>query len=231
MQQYSEFYSAIDDIAEHLRTDFIGPIEDDEILEMERPLNRYSLGILWAQPKSKNSEQSDLYDSLEEMFEDESEDNEKLKNINIFKPSSMGISFAAFSNDRLDIDFTYALYHYSEKVITDNGNEVKRQYYTREAKKFQTSIIVPDKMHKTIIRDEENSDIQLHLHVRKINEDHSELITISVLNKHKAGTEFLENNTNALFQCMLSIKNNSGFIPVYRRNTHKSFEEEKFEKG
>ena len=227
MSYYSEFYSAIDDIAEHMRTDFIGPIENNEVLEMEEPLNRYSLGILWAQPKNKSSESSEIYNSMKEIFEDESEDNEKPENISIFKPSTIGISFAVSSGDRLNIDFTYALYHHSEKIITDNGNEVKRHYYTRESKKFHTSVIVPDKICNMVISDKENIDVELYLSVRKINEDGSELTTISVFNKHKAVTDFFENNTSALFQCMLSVKSNKGFIPVYRRNTHKSFEEEK----
>ena len=49
MSHFPKFYDAIDDIAEHLRTDFIGPVDDNEVLEMEEPLSRYSLGILWAQ--------------------------------------------------------------------------------------------------------------------------------------------------------------------------------------
>ena len=57
MSHYSEFYNAIDDIANHLRTDLIGPIENEEVLEIEEPLSRYALGILWAQPKSRNSEE------------------------------------------------------------------------------------------------------------------------------------------------------------------------------
>ena len=46
MERYSEFYKAIDDITEHLKTDFIGPVKEDEVLESEGPLNRYSLGII-----------------------------------------------------------------------------------------------------------------------------------------------------------------------------------------
>ena len=56
MTFYSEFYNVIDDITDHLKKDFIGPIDENEILEMEDPLSRYSLGILYAQPTSKNSE-------------------------------------------------------------------------------------------------------------------------------------------------------------------------------
>ena len=71
MSDFSEFYNAIDDIYNHLKTDFIGPVCDDEIIEIEDPLSRYSLGILWAQPKT--SETDEIDDSKEEMFEDISE--------------------------------------------------------------------------------------------------------------------------------------------------------------
>ena len=227
MSHYSEFYNVIDDIAHHLRTDFIGPVEDREVLEMEEPLSRYSLGILWAQPKSKGSDTVGTNCSMEEMFEDESEDSEEPKNVSVFKPSTMGVSFASLPNDELDISFTYAVYHHSEKIIIKNGKEVKRHYYSREAKSFQTDVIVPDKVCNMIISDKEVDDITVYLHVRKINDDKSELVTVSVLNRNKAGNEFSEINTGALFQCVLSIKSHKGFMPVYRRNTHKSFEEEK----
>lgn len=226
MSHYSAFYNAIDDIAEHLRIDFIGPIEDKEELEMEGPLSRYSLGILWAQPKNKTAKAADN-SYMEEMFEDGSEDSEEPKNVSDFKPSAMGVSFAVYSDDRLNIDFTYAVYHHSEKIITNNGKEVKRHYYKREAKKFQKTVIVPDKVCNMIVCDKENSDIKVYLYVRKINDDGSELVTVSVINDHKAGTDLVESNEGALFQCMLSIKSNKGFMPVYRRNTHRSFEEEK----
>lgn len=227
MSHYSEFYNAIDDIAEHLRTDFIGPVEENEVLEMEEPLSRYSLGILWVQPKTKDSEQVDTGRSMEEMFEDELEGCEEPKNESVFKPSTMGVSFATLTNDKLNISFSYAVYHHSEKNITDNGKEVKRHYYSREAKKIRTSVIVPAKVCSMIVYDSESSDVKIYLHARKINDDGSVLVTVSVLNKHKAGNEFLESNTGALFQCKLSVKSDNGFKPVYRKNTHKSFEEEK----
>lgn len=227
MSHYSEFYNAIDDIVQHLKIDFIGPVENDEVLEMEEPLSRYSLGILWAQPKNKESETIDIDSSMEEMFDDESVDSEEPKNVNVFKPSAMGVSFAAFPNDSLNIAFNYAVYHHSEKMITENEKEIRRHYYTREARTFQTKVVIPDNVCHLVISDKENSDITVYLYVRKINDDGSELVTVSVLNKKKAGNEFLESNERALFQCTLSIKSDDGFMPVYRRNIHKSFEEEK----
>lgn len=227
VSNFLKFYDAIDDIAEHLRIDFIGPVDNHEVLEMEEPLSRYSLGILWAQPKSKDSDAVITDRAAEELFEDDSEDREEPKNVSIFKPSTMGVSFAAFAGDELHISFTYAVYHHAEQRTTDNGKEVKRHYYSREAKTFSKKTIVPNNICNYIISNNEDSDITVYFHVRKINRDNSVLITVSVLNRHKAGNAFLESNTGALFQCTLSIKSRKGFLPVYRRNAHKSFEEEK----
>lgn len=227
MSDYLQFYSAIDDIADHLRTDFIGPVEDNEVLEMEEPLSRYALGILWAQPENSDLETTDTDRSMEEMFEEESEDSEGPKNASVFKPSTMGVSFAVRPDDKLDITFSYAIYHHSEKVITENGKDINRHYYSREAREFQTEIVIPDKVHNHVISDDENSDIVLFLHVRKVNDDGSELVTVSVINSHRSSNEFVQSNESALFQCVLSVKSEHGFLPVYRRNTHKSFEEEK----
>lgn len=94
MSHFTRFYDAIDDIAEHLKTDFIGPVDDNEVLEMEEPLSRYSLGILWAQPKNKDFDAIITDSTAEEMFEDDSEDSEGSKNVSVFKPSSMGVSFS-----------------------------------------------------------------------------------------------------------------------------------------
>lgn len=228
MPPYLDFYNAIDDIAAHLRTDFIGLVEDDEVLETEEPISRYFLGILWAKPKDCDSEDGENSDrTMEEMFEDESKDSEEPKNISVFKPSAMGVSFAAGPDDILDINFTYAIYLHSEKLINNNDNKIKRHYYARKARQFQDQIKVPDKMCNKTVSDKENSDVTIFVHVRRVNDDGSRLVTVSVLNRHKAGSDFIESNEGALFRCVLSIKSSQGFVPVYRKNTHRSFEEEK----
>lgn len=227
MTNFNEFYKAIDDIIEHLRTDFIGPIDADETLEMEEPLSRYSLGILYAQPKRNDSDNEFVDSLIDELFEDDVEDIEEPVDVSAFKPSTMGVSFAVPPSDEIVVSFNYAVYNHYEQMVVDNGKEVNRHFYSRESKTFNVKVDVPNKVCNMIISDKDNSDIIVYLHVRKINADNSGLITVSVLNKHKAGNEFLESNTNALFQCKLTIKSKSGFVPVYKRSSHKSFEEEK----
>lgn len=227
MTRYSDFYNVIDDITAHLRKDFIGPIEETEVLEMEEPLSRYPLGILYAQQINQSSEIVDKNTSMEEMFEDELESDEKSKNSSIFKPSTIGISFVCTPNDEISVSFDYAVYHHSEKMITNNDKEIKRHYYTREARRFSTSVKVPEHICNTVISKKEDNDITVFLHVRKINDDNSELLTVSVINKNKIGNEFQASNTKALFQCQLSIESQTGFMPLYREHTHRSLEEEK----
>ena len=125
MTRYSDFYNVIDDITAHLRKDFIGPIEETEVLEMEEPLSRYPLGILYAQQINQSSEIVDKNTSMEEMFEDELESDEKSKNSSIFKPSTIGISFVCTPSDEISVSFDYAVYHHSEKMITNNDKEIK----------------------------------------------------------------------------------------------------------
>ena len=228
MPCFDEFYNTIDDIAEHLRTDFIGPIEENETIEIEDPLNRYSLGILWAQPMDKETGTVDKSELEEEIFEDALENSEEISNVSVFKPSAMGISFAAVPNDQLRITFSYAVYNHSEQTIEENGKLIKKHLYLREPRMFYTDVVLLDKIcNKVISNSRQNNDVIVYLNVRRINSDKSELVTVSVLNKNKAGNDFIENNTMSLFQCELSIKSKNGFMPVYRKNMQRSFEEEK----
>ena len=225
MPRFNEFYDTIDDIVKHIRTDFIGPTDENEIIEVETPLSRYSLGILWAQPKNQSIENVEVTNSMEELFEDESENNERIKNASIFKPSSMGISFSARCGDELQICFSYAVYHHSEQQTEENNKIVNKHFYTRNAKKFVTNISVPDKICYMSISKE--PDILMYFHIRKINTDGSVLVTVSVINRHSSVNDIISNSINALFQCEISVKNQKGFIPIYQRNIHKAFEDEK----
>jgi len=226
MQKFSEFYNTVDDIIRHCRTDFIGPVEEEEVIEIEDPLSRYTIGILWAQPKEKNSETIEISNALEEAFEENSEDNEDVKNLNIFKPSSMGLSFTVSGQDKLNVSFSYAVYHHFERQMKKNGKIIQQHCYSREAKNFSSIISVPDKVSHLVLSKPEQ-DIFVSFHVRRINEDDSRLVTISVLNKNKAENDFIDTNTKALFQCKLSVRSKNGFLPVYQGNHHKSFEEQK----
>ena len=230
MPQFQAFYQTIDDITAHLRTDFIGPIEPHEVIEVETPLSRYSLGILWAQPQKSEAEAIPITDAMDEIFEDGQEDSENVKPASVFQPSSMGISFAAAPGDFLEMTFSYGVYHHAEEEPEANAEGIRKHFYTREPRSVTFHATVPDRVCSLLVSSAEtNPDVDVYLHIRKLNEDHSALVTVTVLNRHLAGSDYVESNENALFQCALSIQNPSGFLPVYRQHTHTSFEEEKNE--
>lgn len=222
MSDFSDFYAVTDDITEHLRKDFIGPFDENEIIETEEPINRYCLGILFPQSKS-NDKASITPDMEEELFEDNPEA-EKTMNINVYKPSSMALSFNVNSEDILDIRFCFAVYTHYERIIRENGKEVNRPYYSREPKEFTRSIAVPNKVGNIDISPEK-LPLTVYLHVRRINDDGTKLATVSVMNKNKAINKTVENNTTSLFQCRLSIRSKKGFMPVYTKKLSKSAEE------
>lgn len=226
MPEFSNFYNTIDDITNHLRKDFIGPIDENEVIDIEDPLSRYSLGILWAQKKNKNSDIIDTDDSFEEIFEDCLEDDNFAGNVSIFTPSSLGLSFTTQADDKLTITFSYAVYVHSESQITDNDKVINKHSYSRIPKCFTSKISVPNEVCNLDMA-EFQSNISVYLHIRRINEDGSKLLTVSVINKNKSENNFIDENINALFQCELSVKSKYGFLPVYKHNSHKSFEEEK----
>ena len=108
MSNYNEFYSTIDEITSHIRTDFFGPITEDELLEGEEPLNRYSLGILYQQALDKGTEKIELTQALEcgdELFEEDSDESASILNANFYRPSSLAISFTTLPTGKLDISF------------------------------------------------------------------------------------------------------------------------------
>lgn len=227
MSNFNEFYSTIDEITSHIRTDFFGPITEDEILEGEEPLNRYSLGILYQQALDKGTEKIELTQALEcgdELFEEDSDESASILNANFYRPSSLAISFTTLPTGKLDISFKFAVYTHSEtKKNTNTDSEYIEHNYQRLPIEYTNSCEIPPKTGHYDISDK-SLPVQIYLHVRRINENGSKLITISATNKNKATNSTIENNTLSLFQCCLSIENIDGFLPIYIPSRNKSIE-------
>ena len=228
MSDFKEFYSTIDDITNHIRTDFVGPISENEILEGEEPLNRYSLGILYQQAIDKCIEKVELTQVLEsgdELFEEDSEESASVLNSNFYRPSSLAVSFTTGTNGMLDISFRFAVYEHSEvKKNKDTESEYIEHNYKRIPLEFHSACEIPSKIGHYDISDK-SLPVQIYLHLRRINENGSKLITISATNKNKAINSNVENNIFSLFQCCLTVKNENGFLPVYIPVQKKSIEE------
>jgi len=221
LNEYNDYYTAIDDINSILSRDLIGPVEQTEAIDDVAPLNYYKLGILW--PKRIDSgygpSQDDVAETLDD-FEDPLEGDDGISNANAYKPSSMGISIMLPSETKiLDISVTFGKYTYSDKQAIINEKQKTVIEYTRTPYKFNTSFAIQNDCGSVKCK---NFD-ELHelgvaviLTVRKVLGDGSKLATVSINNSNSASIQKRDQNECALFQCELALTNPSGFMPVYR---------------
>lgn len=229
MASFSKYYDTIDEIIKHIRLALIGPVEENETIESDYPLSRYSLGILWGQFKTENgnSDAVNETDDTSELFEDETQDNEWIVNQSLYKPSSFGISFSAFPHSKLEVSFSYGVYHHSTNEAGAGEDTSKKHIYSREPKCFSSSVKIPDRVcNIQLLSHDQDKNITVILNVRRKNTDGSMLSTISVINNHVSGSSKEESCSAALFQCRLSIKCENGFVPLYKQRTRISSEEE-----
>jgi hypothetical protein len=245
MNNYNEFYSAIDDIKTSLSRDLIGAITENEIIESTDPLSCYVMGVLWSKRIDRSTESSQEDDieelSLESATADEMENplesDDGIANANSYKPSAMGVSvMLPASADILNIMFSFGKYVYSEKyeIIkpdenSDEEKEIKIIQYARTPCNLEISVKIPN-ICKSVNcpKPDEIKDIgaDITLTVRKIMSDGSRLVTVSVVNTVEAPQRKQELNEAALFQCELTLKNPIGFIPVYQNVINGQSDEE-----
>ena len=128
LNKYEEARNTIVDI---LRKELIGPVEENEVVEGNRPDESYCLGILYPQGQI-NSEEDEvlvLQDSPDENkekreYSDSEQEEEGVKLENVLKQSSMGISFNVNNNQKeLKVSLNYAQY----SKIKDDKNAVNEE--------------------------------------------------------------------------------------------------------
>jgi hypothetical protein len=231
MSQYDDFYTAIHDIKGMLSRDLIGPITPTETIENVDPLSYYVMGILWAkrQNMATEPEQEDaamelvLATELADELEDESEHSDNIANTHIYKPSAMGVSVMLPPEaNKLDVIFSFAKYTYSERQEYQNDDEEKQRkvrQYTRTPRSLEMSSEIPE-VSGSVICDEQKEfhklGVDLTLTVRRVQNDGSKLVTVSVANALYVPQKKREQNESALFQVKLTLSNPQGFIPIYQ---------------
>ena len=145
MGKFDSFYEAKDYIIDMMRTEIVGPVKEDEILD-SAPLNTYVAGILWARPlsfsgSSSETEEEREYEMHRAVLEGEPiEEGEEEKavpdeiaieefqgdivaNSSIRKPSTMGITvMLSPETKKVLVSFSFAKYEHSEEE-REYGNE------------------------------------------------------------------------------------------------------------
>jgi hypothetical protein len=228
MNRYSEFYSAIDEIKSFISRDLIGPIGENEVIESVEPLGYYAMGILWAKRIGDGSgeelSQLSLFDEYDEEIEDYIHtDDDTITSANTYKPSAMGISVMLPSSLKLlNAEFSFGKYTMSsiKKPVEIEGKKtITINYFTRKEYELLPTFNIPTRL--GTISCNEHSDYHklgadVTLCVRRIMNDGSKLVTVSVTNTVEAPQRTKEQNENALFQCKLRLNCSEGFLPIYQ---------------
>ncbi len=206
-------------IIEAIRTDLIGPREDEEVLE-ENPRYAYLVGMLDAQNDDEDyssaGEQEVDADMAIEDGEDytagEEDDNEPISTTRFQLPSSIGISFYVQSDlNGLNLDVCWGDYSKSSRKYTGKDEkEHSRAVYTRIPMKETVRVVFAD-----FTRTNDYPlvcDSNVHVHVSRIPlKGGYSLVTAYVVNKRKNPANSIE---RLMFQVELKAHAEDG-RPVF----------------
>ena len=243
MGKFDSFYEAKDYIIDMMRTEIVGPVKEDEVLD-SAPLNTYVAGILWARPlrlsgSSSETEEEREYEMHRAVLEGEPiEEGEEEKavpdeiaieefqgdivsNSSIRKPSTMGITvMLSPETKKVLVSFSFAKYEHSEEE-REYGNEGKKRVYylySRKAYKFNLTFDFSKESVEYLPLDNEKLvgyDITIKATKRMGKAGESRLVTFSVSNDLKAQSKDIVLNESALFQCKLNLRTEQGaFLPL-----------------
>ena len=227
MNQFDEYYSAIDEIIDCLKKDLYGVSNETELIEDIAPTSYYVTGILYSKDNNENSGQTSALSSFasemdsnnDVILEDVLTDGDEcIKSANKYKPSSMGISFmVSQSVQTIDMRFCFGVYEHIFTKKDDNPNRIYHKHQ-RVPVLVEETIEIPKKVGiKQISFHQEQWAIDVFLAVRMIMDDGSRLITLTVANAINSPTigNLHEQSKYCLFQCHLQITSKLPFLPVF----------------
>lgn len=236
MGKFDSFYKAKDYIVDMLRTELVGPVKEDEVLD-STPLNTYVSGILWARrlspsdtcvngdderdynvqqsifngaPIVEQEEAAIADDSLLEEFR-----GDIVANASIRKPSTMGMSvMLSKETQKVSVSFSFAKYkHSAEERTYSEGKTRIYHLYSRHAYKIDLVFDLSKDLVEYYAEDNDKTvpygiTIKATKRMGKFGEPR--LVTFSVSNDLQAPAKDVETNERALFQCNLDIRTDGG---------------------
>ena len=246
MGKFEEFYSAKDDILRFVKAEIVGPVEENEVLDV-KPLDAYAAGILWAkriEPRLKYDEDEEETEEISEVsealgFSDEEEElvsarvdpedgtEAALRRAGTRKPSAMGMSFRLDESvTKVGVTFSFAKYVHSEEQCRYGEQDKERVFhlYTRHPYRVEGTldfskedvVLFPEETADTALLKEMGVDLRATQRAGRPGE--KRLVTVSVSNEKIAQSQDVALNENALFQCELTIVALDGaFCPLNSR--------------
>ena len=206
-EKYIDYYNARNMIKDIISKDLVGPVLEDEVI-IEPPMQYYITGKLY--PSNQNMDIID--DTNTSNVESEIDEYDvSLASTNMRNPSSMGITCTLKEQiDKITVDIDFAMYEplNVEEINRQNINVERWKedvsedtvYWVR--RKFShTYTIKPRQSEKVEIL----SDIFLHGYVHKICDSGEKIFTIVLINNRISNNEFVEINSNMIFQPHIRI--------------------------
>lgn len=212
MENYESYYKAGEYICEWLKKEFVGPVDEEEVLEL-LPLQTYAVGILWPKTKEVGKEQ---------------ENEDLLWQANQYRPSTMALSVVLPEEaDKLTVSFQYAVYNQISETITIESNEDEKMIVKYKRKPVSRLYVEYDLRKKEWIGKGYQSE-KVEIQVHKRNTQHGiEMYTISITNKQVSEKNMSELSTKSLFQCALKVECDQGFLPIEEELSENAEEEDK----
>ena len=207
---FEAYYKARDTLLDFIRRDAVGPVDADEIL-VEPPLETYVCGVLWPKKNHMTQRTADGGEEPDTAMTDgspEVETAEAISETSRYRPSVMAMSFV-FPGDvkQVKVRFGGAWYSHHE----EQGEHRTEHYYSRHS--LDTGIISV-RLEQGVCCYLLDNRMALRVSFRRKNRDGSCLWTISVENRQHFSRNEYENNSHAIFQCVLRIC--GPFCPIDR---------------
>lgn len=207
---FDNYYEARTIIEDIIRRDLLGPVEDNEIISGERPLDYYILGKLY--PRDFFQEEGAM-SSADDCGSIDEEGGISLCNGK--EPSSFGVSFSLNPGDSsFSIFATAARY----TPVAKDGNKLeggempkgRNMGWRREILDGINVVVdadtlaVGDPLSYTV-----GDHLLLKVMLHRILRGGSKIITVSMINEYSKSDDYAENNARAYFQPKIIIRENS----------------------
>ena len=222
---YSRYYEARELLEKIISKDLLGPVDEDEVLCGERPLDYYILGKLYPQGSGYNEQ---LRSDAEDCGELDEEVGVSLSNSS--NPSSFGLSFSL--NDGVP---AFRVLTTAAEYILISEEEAQKKLNFEEGKYKSTSYYWKRSALEISPVDVNLADLTVgkvgiypladHLSLRvlihKVYPDGSKTVSVSMVNDWLSDREYITDAIHAFFQPTITIRALSGnsFGDV-RRNIH-----------
>ena len=218
---FDAYYAARDTIFDFIHQDAFGPVGTDEVLE-EPPLETYVCGVLWPRKTKSRTSQPAMQTGDEPIREEapdrecgfalEEDQTDVIREANHFMPSVMAVSFALpVKTKELSLSFFAAKYVHQafEEISPKEKRYIRHEYRRVPLETGWVSVALPLRAGKRSFFD---GMITVRIVRRRTISDIAVLWTVSVENNQKATQNETDQNTAALFQCVLSLR--GCFCPI-----------------